>query len=285
MTSDKEKSFKAKLRNIANETNRNPADLWQAIVLERFLVRLGKTVHRTHFILKGGVLLAKYVSIGRETKDLDFLGVSISNNKQNLTKAFNEIASVDLNDGFRFFDIDIVDLIHPHMSYGGVRVSMIASFGEVRFPVVVDIGFGDKVFPVDKALTLTHGANGPLFEDKVSLLCYPSEYIFAEKLETIIYRGGANSRMKDFHDLYSMLNLAEFSTIGLKQVILSVFKHRKTPFALPIKFMESDLLFLQVHWSAYRRRLHQKHAAVLPLNIGECIDTLNGKLAYLIDPI
>lgn len=40
MTSDAEKSFKAKLRAIAKEKNRDPADLWQSLTLERFLVRL-----------------------------------------------------------------------------------------------------------------------------------------------------------------------------------------------------------------------------------------------------
>lgn len=75
MTTDVEKSFKAKLRNIAREANRNTADLWQSVVLERFLVRLGQSLHRQNFVLKGGVLLAKYIPIGRETQDLDFLGV------------------------------------------------------------------------------------------------------------------------------------------------------------------------------------------------------------------
>ena len=76
MTTDLEKSFKAKLKNIACEANRNPADLWQSIVLERFLVRLAQSSHRHSLVLKGGVLLTKYIPIGRETQDLDFLGIA-----------------------------------------------------------------------------------------------------------------------------------------------------------------------------------------------------------------
>lgn len=60
MTVDLEKSFKTKLKNIAREANRDPADLWQSVVLERFLARLGRSPHRHYFVLKGGVLLAKY---------------------------------------------------------------------------------------------------------------------------------------------------------------------------------------------------------------------------------
>lgn len=126
MTSDLEKSFKAKLRNIAREADRNPADLWQSIVLERFLVRLGQSPHRPHYVLKGGVLLAKYIPIGRETQDLDFLGIATSNDKEHLKKTFSEIASINLNDGFLFKDIDVAELVHPHMAYAGVEVSMTA---------------------------------------------------------------------------------------------------------------------------------------------------------------
>jgi predicted nucleotidyltransferase component of viral defense system len=74
MTSDLEKSFKAKLRAIAKEKNRDPADLWQHLTLERFLVRLAKSKFRERFVLKGGILLSKYIEIGRETTDLlDFV--------------------------------------------------------------------------------------------------------------------------------------------------------------------------------------------------------------------
>jgi hypothetical protein len=43
MKSGAEKSFKAKLRAIAKEKKRDPADPWQSLSLERFLVRLAKS--------------------------------------------------------------------------------------------------------------------------------------------------------------------------------------------------------------------------------------------------
>jgi hypothetical protein len=102
MTSDLEKSFKAKLRAIAKEKNRDPADLWQTLTLERFLVRLAKSEYREHFVLKGGILLSKYIEIGRETTDLDFLARKISNEVSRLKTIFEKIASIDLQDGFQF---------------------------------------------------------------------------------------------------------------------------------------------------------------------------------------
>jgi predicted nucleotidyltransferase component of viral defense system len=281
MTTDVEKAFKAKLRNIAKETNRNPADLWQSLVLERFLVRLSLSPYRHHFILKGGVLLSKYLPIGRETQDLDFLSLAMSNTKERIKKTFSEIAGIGLNDGFLFKDLEVAELAHAHMAYAGVAVSMIAHFGRTRFPVAVDIGFGDTVAPIDKQIALTHSSKGALFEENISLLCYPPEFIFAEKLETLVYRGGDNSRMKDFHDLHTMLKFAKLSYDSLRTVIPAVFEHRQTPLTFPVEFSDSDILLLQSHWTSYRARLPQKEAHKLPLSISELIDILNEKLAQL----
>jgi predicted nucleotidyltransferase component of viral defense system len=278
MTADKEKSFKAILRNIAKETNKNTANLWQSLVLERFLVRLEQSDYRHCFILKGGVLLAKYIPIGRETQDLDFLGVGISNDKNHLKTAFSDIANINHNDGFIFKDIDVTNLAHSHMSYAGVEVSMMAFFGRTRFPVQIDVGFGDTLPPIDKQIELIQSSKGPLFEKEINLLCYPPEFIFAEKLETIVYRKGMNSRMKDFHDLYNMLKIPDLSYEAVRTAIFTVFKHRNTNCELPLKFSDSDISILQLQWLSYRARLLQNDAKVLPIYISECISFLNEKL-------
>lgn len=141
MTADLEKSFKAKLRAIAKEKNRDPADLWQTLTLERFLVRLARSNYRNQFVLKGGILLSRYLEIGRETTDLDFLARKISNQVSTLETVFEEIAGIDLNDGFTFKEVKTNELNHPHMGYPGVEVAMMAYFGRTRFKVAIDIGF------------------------------------------------------------------------------------------------------------------------------------------------
>ncbi len=114
MTSDLEKSFKSKLRAIAKEKNRDPADLWQGLTLERFLVRMAKSEYRNHFVLKGGILLSKYIEIGRETTDLDFLARKISNENSGLKAIFEKIAAIDLDDGFSFRPREFSDRVgHP----------------------------------------------------------------------------------------------------------------------------------------------------------------------------
>jgi len=101
-------------------------------------------------------------------------------------------------------EIKVSELTHPHMGYPGVEVSMMAYFGKTKFKVAIDVGFGDIVDPIEYSIPLIRSSKGGLFEENVTLPCYPKEFIFAEKLETVIHRGSFNSRMKDFHDLYSM---------------------------------------------------------------------------------
>ncbi len=276
MTSDLEKSFKAKLRAIAKEKNRDPADLWQSLTLERFLVRLANSKHRKHFVLKGGMLLSKYIEIGRETTDLDFLARKLSNKVAGLKDIFEEIAKIDLKDGFVFQEIKVSELTHPHMGYPGAEVSMMAYFGKTRFKAAIDIGFGDIVDAVEYSIPLTTYSKGVLFESNVKLSCYPKEFIFAEKLETIIYRGSFNSRMKDFHDLYSLISSSEFSSFhNLEGVIRLVFEHRETPLTLPITYSEDEIKQLQTFWNKYLKNLRAENTENLPITLAQVIATIN----------
>ena len=131
-----------------------------------------------------------------------------------------------------------------------------AYLGKTRFKVAIDIGFGDIVDSVKYAIPLTSSSKGDLFEHSVSLSCYSKEFILAEKLETIIYRGSFNSRMKDFHDLYSMITLANFAAFhDLEAIIRLVFEHRETKLALPILLTEEELSRMQNFWNEYLRGL------------------------------
>ena len=243
------------------------------------MVRLAKSEYAKHFVLKGGILLSKYIEIGRETTDLDFLAQKISNEVGELKAVFEKIAVHNLQDGFTFREIKVNELGHPHMGYPGVEVSMMAYFGKTRFKVTIDIGFGDIVDPVKYAIPLTHSSNGDLFEHSVTLSCYPKEFILAEKLETIIYRGSFNSRMKDFHDLYSMITSPTFSSFhNLETIIRLVFEHRETKLSLPIFFTEEELSRMQNFWNEYLRSLRPEHVSALPRNIADIISKINNWL-------
>ena len=70
------------------------------------------------------------------------------------------------------------------------------------------------------------------------LLTYPKETVVAEKFEAMVKLGIANTRMKDFHDLYSLSRLFSFEGQVLAEAVMRTFERRKTqlPSASPIAF-------------------------------------------------
>ena len=69
---------------------------------QRFLTRLSQSSFRDKFVLKGGTLLAKYIPIGRETKDLDFFIQRLSNTEKDLENVLQAICDIDVNDNLIF---------------------------------------------------------------------------------------------------------------------------------------------------------------------------------------
>jgi len=260
MKTDLEKSLKSRIKNIAIEKNISPISLWQNLVLERFLIRIAKSKYADSFVLKGGMLLSKLIEIGRETKDLDFAVQGISNSLKEIEKVIKEIISLPINDGFVFENLKIREMPHPLMHYLGARVNMKALFGKIRFKVVVDLGFGDFINPDEYVLPLTGNKQSSLFESVIKFDCYPIDFIFAEKLHSIVVRGQDNSRMKDFHDLYLLINQKgkEFHE-KFMLIIEKVFEHRNSTFVLPLKFNEKDLFELQNHWKRHLKGLKNNH--------------------------
>ena len=113
---------------------------------------------------------------------------------------------------------------------------------------------------------------------------YPVETIFAEKLETIISRGAANSRMKDYHDLLLLCrenNLID--KVLLKDNIDQTFQNRGVVFSIPIHFNSNELLRMQALWIGHLRVLgvSRIQSLGLPENLEALIDELNQWLSTI----
>lgn len=279
MKTDIELSLKKQIQSIAKERHITPAEVWQNVFLERFLARLCHSPHRPHFILKGGVLLARHVDIGRETKDLDFTVQSLSNDVGTLQKVMEEIVAIDLKDGFEFKNIRVESLSNFAAEYPDTQIRIDACFGKGRFTLFIDLGYGDEVKVKEEDLSLLADAKGPLFEKTVNLKCYPMEFVFAEKLETIVYRGAENSRMKDFHDLYSLIQDEKALHVDeAKTAVEAVFRHRGTQLKIPVAFDEGSIKQLQHSWQRYRSSV--MFPKRLPENITDIVDSINNVLIY-----
>lgn len=250
MKSALEQAIKEKIKALSKERETTFAELWRNLILERFLTRLAKSPFRNKFILKRGSLLAKYIPINRETQDLDFFVQQLSNTEPSLRKAVQAICDINANDSFTFEVVKIKILDHAHSAYTGAEVSLLAKFGATRTVMRMDLGFGDRVEPIDYPMHLIATSKGPLFESKISLHCYPKEFIFGEKLETVVFRGASNTRMKDFHDLYSLIYFGNLNNSLAEKAIQLVFHHRKTSLkTLPIAFDQATLKNLERNWN------------------------------------
>jgi predicted nucleotidyltransferase component of viral defense system len=277
MKSAIEQSIKEKIKALAREQEATFAELWRNLILERFLTRLASSPYKEKFILKGGTLLAKYIHLGRETQDLDFFIQKLSNTEQSLRTVLQAICDIDPNDSFAFEVTKIKILDHSQLAYTGAEITLQALFGATKTVVRMDLGFGDCVEPIEYPIDLTSTSKGPLFESKISLRCYPKEFIFAEKLETVVFRGGGNTRMKDFHDLYSLVRLGVLDSSLAKKAVELVFHHRKTSLKkLPVAFGKDAFETLERNWTSYSRKIKVKQDTLkLPESIEDVISVLN----------
>jgi hypothetical protein len=62
------------------------------------------------------------------------------------------------------------------------------------------------------------------------LRAYPRETVIAEKLQAMVMLGLANTRMKDFYDIWALARAYEFTDERLARAIAATFARRGPPF-------------------------------------------------------
>jgi predicted nucleotidyltransferase component of viral defense system len=279
----KEQSLKDRLKTLAGERNIPFNTCWKQLLLERFLVRLSTSDHKNKLIFKGGFLLSYLMKIGRETMDLDFLLTRMTAEKNELQEMLEQILSGEWTDGFRI-TFDSIELLNqPHMDYPGYRVILNTSFAKMKDKIQIDIGVGDNVHPLTREIFLFHYHDQPIFESSVSLLVYPIETIFSEKLETILSKGPSNSRMKDYHDLLFLIHSnIQIHPAKLKKALTITFSHRGTKLR-HIQFDEDSLKEIQKLWSSHLQGLGKfPQNNLLPKDISSGIQEINNYVSLFI---
>ena len=278
-----ENGLKERLRVIASENATTVNKIWKQLLLERFLARLSTSPHQNKFIFKGGLLLANYIKINRETVDLDFSLTKIKSETKNIEEAISEVATTDIHDGFYFKWDSIDELNQPHMNYNGFRILLNSGFGNMTDKIQIDIGVGDAVVPVESQFYPFEYKGKPIFMGEISLQVYPPEYIFSEKLQSIISKNTLNSRMKDFHDLILMIREPNFlNSEKLAGAIQITFKRRGTPITTPIQIDINSANNLQQYWSNHLRGLGGFRKNLnFPDHISEIIAEINNHMAAI----
>ena len=274
-------SVRDRLLNRARAENRPFNELLQYYVIERFLYRLSRSQHASHFVLKGALMIQVWGGhLGRSTKDIDLLGRS-DNAVESVEAAIRDCLQVEVEDDGVRFDVASIEgkEIVADAEYVGARIRFLAFVGEARLTVQVDVGFGDAIVPAPEPVSY------PTLLDfeAPQLMGYPPESTIAEKLQAMVALDRANSRMKDFFDLWLLARDREFEGKRLVEAIRSTFDRRDTPvpeeapFGLSEEFAEDPLK--QTQWNAFLRKTR---IAEPPPELGELIALLH---EFLMPPL
>ena len=221
--------LKAKVRNLSGGDSQKAQTLIRNFMMERFLERIALSQYRNSFILKGGMLVAAIVGLDtRATMDIDTTVKSLTLSKDNVIKIVEDIIAVEIPDGVHFRITKVTDIMEEH-DYPGIRVMLEATLDKLRQAVKIDISTGDIITP--RAVEYSYRL---MFEDRsISMWTYNLETLLAEKLETIMARGTANTRMRDFYDIYTISRQEVFNKEVLKRAFLATSTKRNTTRQIP----------------------------------------------------
>jgi hypothetical protein len=182
-----------------------------------------------------------------------------------MESTFKEISAIAEDDGVTF-DPDTVRAteIRKDANYAGVRVGLLGSIDGARCQIQVDIGFGDAVTPdpddVEYPVMLPEFA-------APKLRAYPQYTVVAEKLEALTSLGMANSRMKDYFDLWVLARYADFDADILRRAVRATFDRRATSLTGSAPLGLTDTFAQDVQKDAqWRAFLKRNRLEVLALN-------------------
>lgn len=249
-------SVRERLLNLSRKRQDDFNLLLVRYAIERFLYRLSQSPFAHQFVLKGATLFTVWSGeLHRPTRDLDLLGFGDSSSEV-LQSLFSTICKLPVEDDGLVFDSSTIKVaeIRETQEYGGKRVTLSVYLGSAVIPLKVDVGFGDVITPGSVLSIYPTLLPNP----EPHLRTYPKESVVAEKLQAMVVLGLANSRMKDFYDLWILSRHFSFQGPSLKQAIEATFTRRQTelsqsvPTALTAVFAKDSEKIKQ--WRAFLDR-------------------------------
>ena len=262
------------LQARARRDGRPTDELLVLYVLERFLFRVARSPHRARLILKGGMLLAA-LEERRPTRDVDLLAQHVDNDIEGVSNLVRDVLAVEVDDGVVYdagqLRAEATRALDP---YPGVRIVVPASVQRARQLLRIDINVGDPVTPAPMEV------NYPtLLGDPFTLMGYPVETVLAEKIVTMVDRGDATTRERDFADVVLLTSRHEIEAARLRAAIEATALHRGStlrPLAETLKTLGGER---QAAWARFVET--SGLAGSLPASYAAAI----GLVAQFADPI
>lgn len=250
------RQLKALVRNIAKGDSAKAQIIIRNYVTERFLERLSLSKYRSNLILKGGTLIAAMVGLdNRSTMDVDTTLKKLPLSETTVRTIIDDVIAVQLEDGMTF-EIKSVSQIMDDADYPGIRLMLDTTLENMHTPLKIDFSANDVITPREMQFAFRLS-----FEDRtIPVLAYNLETVLVEKLETLLSRGTANTRMRDFYDIYILTNTPtqHIDNATLKKAFRETCKNRGSLILLP----DMDLILKEVAesasqvalWKSYQRK-------------------------------
>ena len=218
------RDLKAKIKQFTKGDSLKSQSYLRSFFMERFLERISESPYKERFILKGGLLIASLVGLDlRSTMDIDSTVKGILLNQEEATEVIQEISETPVDDSVSFVISKITKIMDEH-DYSGFRFALQGSFDGIRQAIKIDLSTGDVITP--RAISYDYHL---MFEERsIRLMTYNLETLLAEKLETMLARGTANTRMRDFYDVYLLTKEGRFDLSVLKKAIVNTSNKRGT---------------------------------------------------------
>jgi predicted nucleotidyltransferase component of viral defense system len=265
------------IQKLARQTGGDVQELQTLYVLESLLARIAHSEHRDDFVLKGGVLLAAFAA-RRPTKDIDLQATGFTNDIEDVADRVRAIAGIDLPDGVVFDSASVTAAaIRDTDEYAGVRIRVVGSLGSARLTVGIDVNFGDPIWPSPQLIELPRIV--PLDQPPVTMLGYPLTMVLAEKIVTAIDRGEANTRWRDFADVYTLTRVHQVDAEELRASMDAVAAYRHVELGPLLPQLAAMSERAQPKWRAWRTRVNRHHE--LPEQFMELL----GAVSIFADPV
>ena len=274
MSTPKSASIQARLLHYSRNRRQDHNYTLTRYGIERLMYRLSRSSHADQFVLKGAMLFSLWMEdTHRPTKDLDLLGIGDLSSDV-LREIFREICETEVeDDGVEFLKEHItITEIREAEIYQGLRVKVSGRLANTQLNVSVDVGFGDAITPRPKKQTY------PVLLDlpPPKIRTYPKETVVAKKLDAIIVLGLANSRMKDYFDLWTLATHFEFEGSLLQRAIKATLKRRGRTLTTPaLSGLQPEFAHRpakQTQWKAFLRRILPEH---LDLDLEEVVSVIH----------
>jgi len=255
------------LQRKARQTGRPTDELIQLYALECFLDRLTQSAFASNLVLKGGVLLAA-LDARRPTRDIDLAASALRNTEAEILTVVRAIAGISIEVGIEFDpEQATAEVIREEHEYSGVRVTLGGTLSRAMIRLHVDVNVGDPIWPEPQHVSLPRLLDGVLL-----VRGYPLEMVLAEKVATAIARGTANTRWRDFVDLYvlAMRHLVNGATLHAS--LNRVAQYRKLALAPLASVLAGYPEIAQTRWAAWLKK--QRLEATIPTEFSVVLDNV-----------